>query len=157
MKELIDAGACVEGIGAGSTTPLHNACLGHKLWSRTLLSHADLNARCGDGMTAMFIAAAGGAHKVICTLLNEGADVDKATDDGETPLMAACANGHARAVSVLLTDGHADVSVERRDGATALTLACCERRLGIVHFLKVLANVCEYLPTLSLLLALFPS
>ena len=73
---------------------------------RTLLSEEiDVNAREGDGATALHWAVVRDDMDVVVALLEAGADADAANDYGVTPLTLACTNRNAAAVGKLLGAG----------------------------------------------------
>src|SRR5206468_6699829 len=73
---------------------------------RTLLNqHADVNARSGDGSTALLWAAHWNALETAALLIRAGADANAANDFRMTPLSQACTNGSAAFVDLLLKAG----------------------------------------------------
>ena len=56
---------------------------------------ADVNAKAGDGRTALIQASEIGHLDVVRALLAKGADVNAKTNDGRTALTAATAGAHA--------------------------------------------------------------
>src|SRR5438552_12499740 len=73
---------------------------------RTLLNqHADVNARSGDGSTALLWAAHWNALETAALLIRAGADANAANDFRMTPLSQACTNGNAAFVDLLLKAG----------------------------------------------------
>ena len=73
---------------------------------RTLLEQgADVNAREGDGSTALHWASYHDNRDVVDLLLGAGAEIDAANDLGVTPLWAACENGSAVMAGMLLGAG----------------------------------------------------
>ena len=87
---------------------------------RTLLAHeVDVNAREGDGATALHWAVVRDDVELVESLLRAGADVDAANDYGVTPLTLACTNRNAAVVEQLLGAG-ADPNATTEMGETAL-------------------------------------
>src|SRR5437899_846413 len=73
---------------------------------RTLLNqHADVNARSGDGSTALLWAAHWNALDIASLLIRAGADANASNDFRMTPLSEACTNGSAAFVDLLLKAG----------------------------------------------------
>src|SRR5882762_11387755 len=73
---------------------------------RTLLNQrADVNARSGDGSTALLWAAHWNALETAALLIRAGADANAANDFRMTPLSEACTNGNAAFVDLLLKAG----------------------------------------------------
>ena len=70
-----------------------------------LLKHPDVNARSGDGSTALLWAAHWNDLQTAELLLKAGADANAANDFRMTPLSQACTNGSAALVDVLLKAG----------------------------------------------------
>jgi len=73
---------------------------------RTLLNQrVDVNARSGDGSTALLWAAHWNAVDTAALLIRAGADPNAANDFRMTPLSQACTNGSATFVDLLLKAG----------------------------------------------------
>jgi ankyrin repeat protein len=86
-----------------------------------LASGADVNARDGEGSTALMFAAVRGDAKIVQALLAAGADPNLKDANGETALLL----GAARSVDIvqaLLSEG-ADPNLEDGEGQTALLVA----------------------------------
>jgi ankyrin repeat protein len=83
---------------------------------------ADVNARQGDGATALHWAVQVNDLDTAALLIRAGANVDAANDLGVTPLMVACTNGSSAAVSALLAAG-ADPNTRPEGRETPLMLA----------------------------------
>ncbi len=87
---------------------------------RALLDQqVDVNAREGDGATALHWAVVRDDVEVVEALLGAGADANAANDYGVTPLLLACTNRNARVVGRLL-DAGADPNRATGMGETAL-------------------------------------
>jgi ankyrin repeat protein len=93
---------------------------------------AILNARDGDGNTALIIAVARRDPEWTGFLLNKGADPNLAGKSGETALIAASRIGFDEAVGWLLSMG-AKVDATNRMGETALITAVVQRQPTIVR------------------------
>jgi ankyrin len=65
----------------------------------------DVNARQGDGATALHWAAHHDDRAMVERLIRAGASVQAANELGVTPLLLACTNGSARVVEALLSAG----------------------------------------------------
>ena len=94
-------------------------------WStvRTLVEQgADVNARQGDGATALHWAAYWDEVELANLLIRAGADVNAANDLGVTPLWAAAENGSATLARRLLGAG-ADPDMPLLSGETPLMTA----------------------------------
>ena len=79
----------------------------------------DVNAREGDGATALHWAVVRDDLESMSLLLDAGADVNASNDYGVTPLSLACTNRSATAVGVLL-EGGADPNAASMMGETPL-------------------------------------
>ena len=84
-----------------------------------LAARVDVNAREGDGATALHWAVVRDDDAIIAHLLEAGADVDAANDYGVAPLSLACTNRSVAAVETLLEAG-ADPNATTMMGETAL-------------------------------------
>ena len=84
---------------------------------------AQVDARNGQGRTALMFAATGSFPETVSLLLERGADPN-ATDkaEGWSPLMFAAAEGNRTVAERLLEHG-ADPTLTDRDGETARTFA----------------------------------
>jgi ankyrin repeat protein len=72
---------------------------------KLLTQHADVNARSGDGSTALLWAAHWNALEIAGLLIRAGADTNAANDFRMTPLSEACTNGSVGMVDLLLKAG----------------------------------------------------
>lgn len=103
--------------------------------ARSLLRQGiDVNAREGDGSTALHFAAYSDSVPMTDLLIRAGARVDAANDLGATPLHLACNNGSAAMVDRLLA-AKADANAKLQDGETVL-MACA--RTGNAAAVKAL-------------------
>jgi ankyrin repeat protein len=110
---------------AGSPTPVADAAMdGDREAVRALLKQgADVNARQGDGFTALHWAARKGDADLATLLVNGGASVAAATRLGRyTPLHLAAEIGSAPVIATLLEAG-ADANAPTLTGTTPLMLA----------------------------------
>ena len=90
---------------------------------RTLLQQgAGVDARQGDGSTALHWASYWDHPETAALLIRAGSEVDAANDLGVTPLWAACENGSSAIVETLLEAG-ADPNVALPFGETPLMTA----------------------------------
>ena len=102
---------------------------------RTLIADgANVNARYGDGVTALHWAAHQNALDTAILLIEAGAAVNAANDLGATPLWLAAMNGSARMVERLLEAG-AEPNVALKMGETPLMTAARSGNLGAVELL----------------------
>ncbi len=103
--------------------------------ARLLLGHhADVNARQGDGATALHWAAYHDDVAMAGALIRAGARVDAANDLGATPLHLACTNRSAAMVNRLLA-AKANPNARLLDGETVL-MTCA--RTGSAEAVKAL-------------------
>jgi rhodanese-related sulfurtransferase len=109
---------------ANDMTPLMKAShTGDMAIIRELIgAGARLNARNGDGNTALWLACVGEHVDVIDLLVGAGIDVNNCNDNGATALMYAASSGKADVVAKLLEHG-AETAPETPDGFTALDMA----------------------------------
>jgi ankyrin repeat protein len=89
---------------------------------RLLKQKPDVQARQGDGATALHWAAHWDDVEIASLLIAAGANVNAANDLGVTPLLVACSNGGATMVERLLRAG-ADPNAVSMSGETPLMLA----------------------------------
>lgn len=101
---LLDRGANAEYRDPAGWTPLiHATYFGSSLELISLLVEkgANVNAQNDRGVTALYLAAAGGHEAYVQHLLKLGADPKLATKNGYTPLRVAQANGLTKIVALL--------------------------------------------------------
>ncbi|MEE8128931.1 MAG: ankyrin repeat domain-containing protein, partial [Vicinamibacterales bacterium] len=91
----------------------------HETVRALLEQKVDVNAREGDGATALHWAVERDDVETIEALLRAGADVNAANDYGVTPISLACINRNATVVKKLLVAG-ADPNAATSMGETAL-------------------------------------
>src|SRR5262245_43401947 len=93
--------------GAATDTRLIEAVRNHdeQLVHTLLNQHVDVNARSGDGSTALLWAAHSNALDIARLLIGAGADANLPNDFRMTPLSQACTNGSAAFVDLLLKAG----------------------------------------------------
>jgi ankyrin repeat protein len=121
---------------AVTASPLIDAVRQHDMaLVRALLAkHVDVNARSGDGATALHWAVYADDSEVVTLLLQAGADVNAANDLAITPLHLAAANGNAALVKALLDRG-ATVDTASETGVTPLMEAARAGSLPAVQAL----------------------
>jgi ankyrin repeat protein len=96
--------------------------------------HADVNARQGDGATALHWASQWNDLETAKLLIGARARVNAADNDGVTPLSLACLNGSAAMAELLLKAG-ANPNVAQLNGDTPLIIAA---RTGNAQLVKIL-------------------
>jgi uncharacterized protein len=123
-------------VGATGETPLIDAVRnGDAQAVQALLkAHADVNARQGDGATALHWAAHLDDLTTAQMLIRAGARAGASDDSGATPLYLACTNRSSAMVGTLLTAG-ADPNATLLNGETAL-MTCS--RTGDVNAVEAL-------------------
>ncbi|MBK5912127.1 hypothetical protein CCR85_11575 [Rhodothalassium salexigens] len=100
-----------------------------------MFSGATANARNGEGVPVLVMAADNGSLKMTEFLLENGANVNiKDRQSGETALMHFTRRGHLAGVETMLKAG-ADPDVTDRNGETALMKAARLRRFRVVEAL----------------------
>ncbi len=118
-------------------TPLYYAAsLGFSgLAKRLIITHAeDVNVKCYDNRTPLFVASRRGYADVARLLLDHGADMNTQTISEMMPLHIASSNGHLKVAQLLLRHGAAlDAQTKRRD--TPLCLASEFGHLEVVRLL----------------------
>ena len=77
--------------------------------------HRFVDARGEHGRTLVYIAASGGFHRCIVTLIKMGADITLCDDFGVSPLYIAASKGHLTCVELLLKNG-APINVHSASG-----------------------------------------
>lgn len=102
--------------------------------STLLQQHINVNARAGDGATALAWAAYRGDQEIAGRLLQASADVNAANDYGATPLWLACSRANAAMVEELLS-GRADPNLALLSGETPLMTATATGSLEVVKLL----------------------
>ena len=104
-----------------AATPLIDAVRQHDIAAvRALLQkRVDVNARQGDGATALHWAVYADDRAMVDLLLGAGADVNATNDLSITPLYLASANGNAQVVHALLAKG-ASPNTPSETGVTPL-------------------------------------
>ena len=137
MATVAVAWLWIAGVAAGSTDfRLIEAIRDrdHDTVHALLKQEVDVNAREGDGATALHWAVVRDDVELVEALLRAGADVDAANDYGVTPLTLACINRNATAVGQLLGAG-ANPDAATSMGETAL-MTCA--RTGSAEALEAL-------------------
>ncbi len=96
---------------------------------------ADINARNGDGVTALVRAAYNGRLQMVRALIDHGADLNATREDGFTPLGLAAFFGHTDVVRVLVERG-ADLGKATRFGTSAEMWATARSFYEIAQYLE---------------------
>ena len=94
----------------------------------------EVDAKAGNGMTALHVAAVLGRERFVAHLLENGAAVDDPAQNGITPLNRAAMGGHLGTMRLLL-DAGADVNAAARWGATPLLSAVDRGQIEAVSLL----------------------
>ncbi|HEY7544246.1 MAG TPA: TonB family protein [Blastocatellia bacterium] len=89
---------------------------------KLLKQGVDLEAKDGNGWTALFYAVAMGDDRAVKALLDKGANVNAKSNEDQTSLMLAALYQDDKIVSLLIARG-ADVKAADKNGDTALTMA----------------------------------
>ena len=89
---------------------------------RFIADGVDVNAKRGDGTTALYVASYYGHREVVELLLADGANVNVNDKGGATALHAASQEDHREVVEALLAKG-ADINAKTNNGLTALHIA----------------------------------
>ena len=66
-----------------------------------LTAKADVNAKTGNGVTALIVASREGQLEIVRALLDAKADVNAKMSDGSTALIMASQQGHQQVVQLL--------------------------------------------------------
>jgi len=124
----------VNSVVANAMTPLmHASHRGEIEFARLLLAAgAQIEARNGDGNSALWLACVGRHLDMIDLLVDAGINLDNQNDNGATALMYAASSGRTEVVERLLARG-ADPAVETLDGFSALDMAA---NLECLNFLR---------------------
>lgn len=102
-------------------TMLLDAVLAGKLTDvRSMLGQADLEARDGQGRTALLLATRAGAVEIARALIEAGADVNAKDAIKDTPYLYAGAEGRDEILKMILATGRANLKDTNRYGGTAL-------------------------------------
>lgn len=95
---------------------------------------ADVNAKDGDGITALMRAASAGRGEIVAALLAAGADARATTSGGVNALMMASLGGYTDAARALLA-AKVDANLKDNQGRTALMAAASGSEQAIVDAL----------------------
>ena len=90
------------------------------------------NYRNGEGKTALMLASEAGHKKALQTLVSAEADVNLQDSAGQTALMLA--NGNVGIIRCLLL-ANANLDIQRKDGNTALHIACYRGHNTLIELL----------------------
>jgi ankyrin repeat protein len=107
------------------------------------LARQDVNARDGNGGTALDNAALAGKQEAVAFLLKKGANVNSKNNDGNTALHAAAFVGRLEITQLLVEHG-ADVNIKNRQGETALNSASAPwspELEGILSFVETFVGI----------------
>jgi uncharacterized protein len=126
LEQFLDQGVPVDAKNQEGQTALMNSA--HKGFSPIaellIRRNADMNLKNNYGMTALMIASMNGQTEIAKLLIDHEADVDvQDPREGQTALILAVRFNAPMEVIRLLIQSGAKVSMVRKDGSTALTLA----------------------------------
>lgn len=138
VQSLLAAGADVNTPDNEGHTPLI-AAISNGRWRTALhllaTPDSDVDAHCGHGNTALYLAAMVGQADVVEAIIKRRANLDFVSPlGGETALMVAAERGHVETVQQLI-DAGADLNIVRPDGNTAITFATKNHQLEVARLL----------------------
>ena len=135
---LVNVGSRLNEPDDDNWTPLILAAFfGHEEVASELLQRgADIHVKSKEhGRTALHLACEKGHLKCAQLLVNVGSRLNEPDDDNQTPLILAAFFGHEEVASELLQRG-ADIHVKsKKNGRTALHIACVEGHLKCAQLL----------------------
>ena len=135
VQTLVSAGANINLQDSKGQTALMLASEArHEEIVQTLVSAgANVNLQDSKGQTALMLASEAGHEKVVQTLVSAGANVNLQDSKGQTALILA------RNVEILrcLLLAKADPDLQRKDGKTALHIACYDYQNTVVELLLI--------------------
>ena len=121
-RVLIEAGADIESIGPGGTTPVLFFSNTSRIVQMLIEAGADMYAKDIDGNTLVHHAARFDAQETILKLFTSGVNLAQRNNNGNTALHAAAANDKADMI-LTLVDLHVDINVTNNLGSTPLYAA----------------------------------
>lgn len=101
---------------------------------RLIVQKAPLDAKDGQGQTALLLAVAGGHTEAGLALIDAGADIDAAAANMDTPWLLAGARGRTELLKRMWPKGP-NLKLRNRFGGSALIPACHYEHLDTVKFL----------------------
>ncbi len=101
---------------------------------RLLAAGAAIEAKDGEGQTALLLATAGGHTAAAKVLIETGASINAQARNMDTPWMLAGARGHAEILRLMLPKGP-DYGLRNRFGGNALIPACERAHVAAVKVL----------------------
>jgi hypothetical protein len=122
---VAEYGDDVKRVRANGLTLLHAAAIGgyDVAVSRYLVSKgADVNAKCNDGSTPLYVAILAENADIIRFLVSKRADVNTKNKDGVTPLFEAITRKNVDIAKFLISK-RADVNAKNNEGMSALHIA----------------------------------
>jgi uncharacterized protein len=91
--------------------------------SQLIESGADINAKDGDGQTALLVAVQNNQIEIAKALTAAGADINVQASNKDTPWLLAGASGRTEIIEAMIPLGP-DLSIRNRFGGNALIPAC---------------------------------
>lgn len=146
VRELLELNVSVDAArSSDGMTALHLAAKNGNLaiLEELIEKKADIEERCHNGASPLFVAAQNGHNEIIIKLLRSGCDVfwhhatDPTKEDSRHviyPIFAASQNGHTHTVKLLLDNEFTDYARDP-DGYSSLHIAAEQGNLDLVNLL----------------------
>ena len=137
-KYLLENGADPNVSDADGYTSLHAAvhgCCTNEALKEIIAHEGHLDAQNFDGETALWLACSYRQQDSVKILLGSGSNPNIACISGNTSLHAAINGRCSKNIVSLILDHGADVNVANKANETALTLACSNKKEGVINVL----------------------